>query len=820
MGEVYKADDLKLDQPIALKFLPSVLGMESAALARFHREASIARQVSHPNVCRVYDIGEVDGLHFITMEFIDGEDLASLLRRIGRLPQDKAIEIARQLCAGLAAAHDAGVLHRDLKPANVMIDSRGRARITDFGIAALARDLRAPDDVAGTPAYMTPEQLQGQGVTTRSDIYALGLVLYEIFTGKRAIDATTILDARLHYARGSHLIPPSKWVADLDPSVERAILRCLEPDPARRPASPIVVAASLPGGDPLQAALAAGETPSPEMVAAAGSRDTMRAAVGAALVAGIVVMTLTAVWLRTQVNLAARMPFDMSPEVLAHKARETIAALGYRTPPADTAYGFTYNTPFLRYDAQSFDPGRRWSRLEAGRPPAILFWYRESSGPMIAGVRGAPEGRPRVRPVNQEDPPLVTPGMKLAQFDLSGRLVSFRAVSTEFGTPADNKAIDWAVMFAAAGLDPHTFTPDRPRWSPPVATDTRAAWTGVYPERPDVSIRIESGSLRGVLAAFETIGPWPPNVPPARGGLAQWPTVFVVGLLISLFVFGALLAWRNIRNGRGDQRGAARLGAVLFGLRLLTWALDTDHSLGPGEFELLWLGLADALLDGFGGYVLYLALEPYIRRRWPKVLIAWNRALSTDLKDPLVGREILVGIALASAAAVFALMAIFAFSGASTSTNLSAMIGIRRVAAFLTDESVGAVLVALLIAFVAFLLREVLRKEWLMGAVMVTLFAVVTPATVYNPWWSRLLQGAAFGVLGVLALTRFGLVTLTTQLLVYRVFRVAPAFLRTSAWYSGVSLFVFAALLTLTIWAAYVAVGGPMRRRAPEWAGV
>src|SRR5919107_606805 len=120
MGEVYRADDLKLGQPVALKFLPARLSKDAAMLERFHREVRTARKVSHPNVCRVFDIGEAAGQHFLSMEYIDGEDLSSLLRRIGRLPEDKAVEVARQICAGLAAAHDEGVLHRDLKPANVM----------------------------------------------------------------------------------------------------------------------------------------------------------------------------------------------------------------------------------------------------------------------------------------------------------------------------------------------------------------------------------------------------------------------------------------------------------------------------------------------------------------------------------------------------------------------------------------------------------------------------------------------------------------------------------------------------------------------------
>src|ERR1043166_9548041 len=137
MGEVYRADDLKLGQAVALKFLPDHLLSDGAALARFHREVRVARQVSHRNVCRVYDIGETNGRHFLSMEYIKGEELSSLLRRIGRLPVDKSIQLARQICAGLNAAHDIGVLHRDLKPANVMIDDQGNARILDFGLAGL-----------------------------------------------------------------------------------------------------------------------------------------------------------------------------------------------------------------------------------------------------------------------------------------------------------------------------------------------------------------------------------------------------------------------------------------------------------------------------------------------------------------------------------------------------------------------------------------------------------------------------------------------------------------------------------------------------------
>src|SRR5579863_8548117 len=246
MGEVYRANDLRLGQPVALKFLPEETAKSETTLARFYNEIRIARQVSHPNVCRVYDLGDVEGQPYLSMEYVDGEDLGSLLRRIGRLPEVKALEIARKLCAGLAAAHDKGVLHRDLKPSNIMLDGRGNVLITDFGLAGLASQLQGAEVRNGTPAYMAPEQLAGKEVTMRSDIYSLGLVLYEVFTGKRAFEAATLAElVRLHTE--STPVSPTTLVKDLDPAVESAILRCLDSEPSNRPSSALAVAARLPG---------------------------------------------------------------------------------------------------------------------------------------------------------------------------------------------------------------------------------------------------------------------------------------------------------------------------------------------------------------------------------------------------------------------------------------------------------------------------------------------------------------------------------------------------------------------------------------------
>src|SRR5690606_24040533 len=171
-----------------------------------------------------------EGHTFLSMEYVDGEDLSSLLRRIGHFPEARALEIARQICAGLASAHERGVIHRDLKPANIMVDGTGRVRITDFGLAGVSGEaLRA-----GTPAYMAPEQLAGGDVTARSDIYSLGLVLYEIFTGRRALEGANLAEL-IRRREQEEVAPPSTLVRDLDPQVDRAIMRCLAPDPDARP---------------------------------------------------------------------------------------------------------------------------------------------------------------------------------------------------------------------------------------------------------------------------------------------------------------------------------------------------------------------------------------------------------------------------------------------------------------------------------------------------------------------------------------------------------------------------------------------------------
>ena len=193
MGRVYRAFDKKLDEEVALKFLRPEIGADKRIVDRFRNEIKIARKITHQNVCRMHDLGEEGKTLYITMEYVRGEDLKSLVHRTGRLTAGKAVLIARQVAEGMGQAHKLGVVHRDLKPGNVMIDKDGNAKIMDFGIARslYGGGVTAEGAIIGTPEYMSPEQVEGKEVDQRSDIYSLGIILYEMVTGRRPFEGDT-----------------------------------------------------------------------------------------------------------------------------------------------------------------------------------------------------------------------------------------------------------------------------------------------------------------------------------------------------------------------------------------------------------------------------------------------------------------------------------------------------------------------------------------------------------------------------------------------------------------------------------------------------
>ncbi|MGA7462148.1 MAG: serine/threonine-protein kinase [Candidatus Korobacteraceae bacterium] len=811
MGEVYRAEDLKLGNVVALKFLPASLQDDAVALAGLHAEVRNARQVSHPNVCRVYDIGEVSGQHFLTMEYIDGEDLASLLRRIGRLPPDKALETAHQICAGLAAAHDCGLLHRDLKPANIMLDGRGRVRITDFGLALSSDDATGRSETAGTPAYMAPEQIGKGEASVRSDIYSLGLVFYELFTGHLPYQANTAIEWRRAHLESSPKAP-SSVVKDIDPAVESAILRCLQKDPAKRPSSVRQVAAAFPGGDPLAAALAAGETPSPEMVAASGETEGLRPLIAWLMLAAVIVSTTAVILMSAQTQLYRRVPLEKPPEALAEHARDILQSAGYSEPPADTAMGLYEGKEFLRYIAEYDKSKTRWDNLETG---AFVFWYRGSPRPLAAG--NIFSDAPILGSVWTNDPPLDVSGMTLVSLNPLGRLTQLIAVPPQVEKPAGvAPAPDWAPLFSAAGLDPSKWKPMQPTWTPPVYSDARAAWTGSLAERPNIPMRIEAAAYRGKPVYFELIGPWtrPERMQPYQPttGERAFLVIFIV-LLLAVLVGSALLARRNLRLARGDRRGAFRVAAFVFVAWAVAWFFGAHHLPNFPEIDLF----IEFLVWGSGFFcftwLLYIALEPYVRRRWPTTLVSWSRLLAGGFRDPLVGRDVLAGCLLCATTTLVGRLLWFVPKwvgypparpfGSSVWQYLDA----RTIIANISDLLIGAPIFWLAALFVLVLLRASLRKEWAAAIAWVLLFSVFSTArSEFVP--VDLVGTLIFFALAVFCLIRFGLLTLVTNYVLYGVLQTFPLTTQGSAWYAGISLAGIMLMAAIALYAFYTSVGG------------
>ncbi|MGD0962582.1 MAG: protein kinase [Candidatus Acidiferrales bacterium] len=234
MGSVYKARDRETQQVVALKLIKTEFAADQTMMDRFKNELLFARKITHKAVCRVYEFNRIGGVAYTSMEFVEGESLRSVLNRFGGLPLRKALDLTLQICSGIKEAHAQGIVHRDLKPENVMIDSRGNEKIMDFGIArSMESATRLTGAMMGTPAYMSPEQVSGKPVDYRTDIYSLGLVLYEVFTGQQAFAGENPVAVALKQMQETP-VPPHEIEPTIPVSVERAILKCLEKNPDKR----------------------------------------------------------------------------------------------------------------------------------------------------------------------------------------------------------------------------------------------------------------------------------------------------------------------------------------------------------------------------------------------------------------------------------------------------------------------------------------------------------------------------------------------------------------------------------------------------------
>jgi serine/threonine-protein kinase len=511
-GEVYEAEDLELRVRVALKSIRASIARDPDALARFKREILLARSISHPNVCRIFDLGQHrdggGGAFFLTMELLDGETLADRIERRGRLPEAEALPLVRQMAAALGAAHDAGVVHRDFKPGNVVIvPSRDgeRAVVADFGLALAtatpgdARDaarLTAEGKIVGTPAYVAPEQVNGEPITPRTDVYALGLVMYEMVTGQLAFGGETLLSV-VARRLAEPPPPPASIVPDLDRRWEAVILRCLERAPAARFASAADVVAALdaPSAPPPRPPPSRPAPPPPR------SRLPSRWWIGA--LAAIVALGAAA---------AVRFSSSGDPAPPAGSPRRLTSAPGWEAEPAISPDGKlvayvsdeTGNADIWVVDVRGGVPRRLTDDPAQDRAPV---WFPDSGAIAFASERGGEEriwkvpvtGGPAAPIVAGIDPAISPDGERIAfvRPDARGRYLVWAAPLADPGQAR-------AITTDQDGL----WENRHPVWSPDGATvayqDHQNIW--IVPAAGGPARRVTSGNDRDSWPAFSSDG--------------------------------------------------------------------------------------------------------------------------------------------------------------------------------------------------------------------------------------------------------------------------------------------------------------------------
>ncbi len=330
MGRVYKVYDTEVREKLALKLLKPEIAADDRTIERFRNELRLARTISHRNICRMHDLGREESTYFITMEYVPGEDLKSLIHRIGALPIGKAVSIARQVCEGLEEAHRVGVVHRDMKPQNIMIDREGNARIMDFGIArsVKAKGITGANVLIGTPEYMSPEQVDGKEAGPRSDLYSLGCVLFEMLTGRVPFEGDTPLSVAVK--QKSEAPPdPRTLNRQVPEDLARIVLQCLDKAPERRPASAAALSARLAE---IESILPTTATPLPLRRPATSKSITVRLPSKRIWITAAVLLTL----------LGAFLAWRYLPE--RGSSRRSIAVMGFRNKTGDASFDVLQET--------------------------------------------------------------------------------------------------------------------------------------------------------------------------------------------------------------------------------------------------------------------------------------------------------------------------------------------------------------------------------------------------------------------------------------------------------------------------------------------
>ncbi|HEV7500264.1 MAG TPA: hypothetical protein VGQ33_09690, partial [Vicinamibacteria bacterium] len=396
--------------------------------------------------------------------------------------------------------------------------------------------------------------------------------------------------------------------------------------------------------------------------------------------------------------------------------------------------------------------------------------------------------------------------------DARGHLVDFQAVPPEQeSAPASPPEPSWDAFFAAALLDRSSLRPASPEWVSLAASDARAAWTGTWPGT-DRALRVEAAAFHGRPVYFSALGPWsrPQRTPPpeeSRQRAAEVVNVTIISVVLALAIF---LGRRNYVRGRGDGRGALRLGTFVFAVELLLWVCRAHPLGGMSLFGILVLEIANALFLASVFWLLYMALEPYVRRRWPEALISWSRLLAGRFRDPLVGRDVVWGVILGAlwAGVIDVKILVLQHTGASPLLgSFDYLDGGRALLAAWLGVILDSIQTTLVFFFTLFLLRVLLRRPWLAAVAFVVLFA--TPHVLGARHLAVEAPTAiAIYAIAVLAGLRFGLLTLAVGIWTVDLMLSIPFTASLGSWYAGPTLFAVATILGATVWGFRTALAG------------
>jgi serine/threonine-protein kinase len=513
--------------------------------------------------------------------------------------------------------------------------------------------------------------------------------------------------------------------------------------------------------------------------------------------------------------MVSYISFGPSPDVLTAKANDIIRSFGYADSPVDTAQGFELMRDYLQHIAETAKTPQRWNVLKQDEPPALMFWYRQNPRTLVtfSPVDNLVYGR-----IQPDEPPMTASGGRSIELSPQGNMLVFRATPPQVDEPLTEPptAPNWSKLFVAAGLNQNQFKAVPPRWYPLAWGDSRAAWEGTWPNHPEIPLRLEAAGYRGRPIFFTTISPWdkPTRMEaPTRSrqnSIGQWFSFAILGTILGL---GIWMASRSVRAGRGDLKGATRLALFVALVGIANWMLLAHHISSQLEIVLFVLAVSVSLFFGLLTWLLYVALEPYVRRYWPDTLISWSRFLAGRFKDPVVARDVLLGTLFGLASAALEQLQPYAEAwlgrapqrplGLTTAYTLE---GFRGSIATVLSQASSSFSGAFIIFFFFFLLRFILRRNWLAALVMSLLFCIPSIAA-QNPLIDALFT-APFFLAYLYVLHRFGLVTLTVLYFVDQLADSMPLATPLGAWYTEGGLVAMITILAVAFYGFYLSRAG------------